>query len=367
MTPPASSRPLYRTTTRPDSVAPALWDSRFLRACRGEAVDATPVWLMRQAGRYMTHYRERRSGRSFLSLCKDSALAAEVTLYAREWLDVDAAIIFSDILIVLQALGMELTFTPGDGPALPKPIRSAADVARLGDGAQAAADLAYVYEALRLTVRDLPKHIPCIGFAGAPFTLASYAIEGGGSRTFTRTKSFMYRETAAWNALLARIVDCLIPYLHAQVAAGASALQLFDSWGGELSRSDYQEYVLPHLTRLVAGLPHTVPVIVFGTRTTHLLDVFAATGADVIGLDQHVSISEGWQRVGGPPRVAVQGNLDPALLLGSRERLLAQTADVLRDADRRPGHIFNLGHGIIKETDPDQAKALVDFVHGWRG
>lgn len=359
----APIRTLYRATTRPDGVSEALWNSRMLRACRGESVDATPVWLMRQAGRYMTHYRERRSGRSFLSLCRDSALAAEVTLYAREWLNVDAAIIFSDILIVLEALGMELTFLPGDGPALPKPIREAADVARLGSGPQAAADLAYVYEALRLTVKDLPAHIPCIGFAGAPFTLASYAIEGGGSRTFTRTKSFMYCETLAWHALLAKIVDALIPYLQAQVAAGASILQLFDSWGGELSRADYMEYVQPHLVRLVRSLPSTVPVIVFGTRTTHLLDLFAATGADVVGLDQHVSIDAGWKLAGGAKNISVQGNLDPALLLGSRTRLLQQADDALASAAGRPGFIFNLGHGIIKETDPEQAKALVAHIH----
>jgi uroporphyrinogen decarboxylase len=356
-------RSAYRTTTRPATISEALWSSRFLKACRGEATDATPIWLMRQAGRYMAHYRERRNGRSFLDLCSDSPLAAEVTIYAQQWLGVDAAIIFSDILIVLQTLGMELTFTPGGGPSLPKPITSADDVAKLGCGAQAAADLQYVYDALRLTVAGLAKDIPCIGFAGAPFTLASYAIEGGGSRTFTRTKTFMYRETAAWNVLLTKIVDALIPYLNAQVAAGASALQLFDSWGGELSRADYDEYVLPHLQRLVAALPSTVPVIVFGTRTAHLIDRFAATGADVVGLDQGISIDEGWQRVGGPGRMSVQGNLDPALLLGSRERLLAQTDRVLADAAGRPGHIFNLGHGIIKETDPDNAKALVDHVH----
>jgi uroporphyrinogen decarboxylase len=357
-------RQRYRTAANP-GLDPALWDSPFLRACRGQSSARRPVWLMRQAGRYMGHYRERRAGKSFLDLCRDSALAAEITVYAREWLDVDAAIIFSDILVVLQTLGLPLSFTPGDGPALPEPIRDAAAVDRLGGAAQAAADLEYVYEALRLTRRALPAGIPLIGFAGAPFTLASYAIEGGGSRTFTRTKQFMYRESAAWHRLLARLVDTLVIYLGAQVRAGASALQLFDSWVGELSRADYREFVLPHVQRLVDGLPAGVPVILFGTRTAHLLDLQAGTGADVIGLDHCIELADGWRRCGGPGQVAVQGNLDPALLLGPRERLLAQAALVL-DAAGDSGHIFNLGHGVLKETDPEQARALVEFVHGYR-
>lgn len=358
-------RPRYRTAANP-GLAPALWDAPFLRACRGLSNARTPVWLMRQAGRYMSHYRERRAGKSFLDLCRDPALAAEITVHARAWLEVDAAIIFSDILVVLQALGMPLSFTPGDGPALPAPIRTTTAVDQLGEAQQAAADLDYVYEALRLTRRALPPDIPLIGFAGAPFTLASYAIEGGGSRTFTRTKVFMYRESAAWHRLLTRLVDTLIAYLQRQVEAGASALQLFDSWVGELSRADYRDFVQPHMQRLVEGLPGGVPVILFGTRTTHLLDLQAATGADVIGLDHGVDLAEGWRRCGGPAQVAVQGNLDPALLLGPRERLLAQAKLVL-DGGGRTGHIFNLGHGVLKETDPDQAKALVEFVHRYQG
>lgn len=354
-------RQRYRTAANP-GLDPALWDSPFLRACRGLPTTRTPVWLMRQAGRYMGHYRERRAGKSFLDLCKDAPLAAEITVYAQQWLGVDAAIIFSDILVVLQALGMPLTFTPGDGPALPEPIRDGAGVDRLGDPTQAAADLAYVYEALRLTRAGLAADIPLIGFAGAPFTLASYAIEGGGSRTFTRTKLFMYRESEAWHRLMTRLVDALLPYLAQQVRAGASALQLFDSWVGELSRADYRTFVQPHVQRLVAGLPDGVPVILFGTRTAHLLDLQAATGADVIGLDHTVDLADAWRRCGGPGQVAVQGNLDPALLLGPRDRLLAQAQAVL-DGAARTGHIFNLGHGVIKETDPDQAKALVEFVH----
>lgn len=357
-------RPRYRTSTNP-GLDPALWDAPFLRACRGLHNPQTPVWLMRQAGRYMGHYRERRAGKSFLDLCKDSALAAEITIYAREWLNVDAAIIFSDILVVLQTLGLPLTFTPGDGPSLSAPIRDAPGVDRLGNPAQAAADLEYVYEALRLTRRGLPTNIPLIGFAGAPFTLASYAIEGGGSRTFTHTKIFMYRESAAWHRLLAKLVDTLIIYLTRQVTAGANALQIFDSWVGELSRADYREYVQPHVQRLVDSLPGGVPVILFGTRTSHLLDLQAATGADVIGLDHLIDLADGWRRCGGPGQVAIQGNLDPSLLLGSRDRLLSQAKLVL-DGAGHLGHIFNLGHGVHKETDPDLAKALVEFVHSHR-
>ena len=358
-----SDRVRFRAGGNALGLSPALWDSHFLRACRGEATTRTPVWLMRQAGRYMRHYRERRAGRSFLELCKDAPLAAEVTVFAREWLDVDAAIIFSDILIVLEALGLPLAFTAGDGPALSQPIRDAAAVDALRSGEQAAGELAYVAEAIRLTVRGLPADIPLIGFCGAPFTLASYAIEGGGSRQFTHTKLFMYRETTAWHRLMERLVDALVPYLHAQVAAGASALQIFDSWVGTLTRSDFRLFVQPHLTRLAARAPSGVPLIVFGTGTAHLLDLLAASGCDVIGVDHTTDLDAGWRAAGGPGRIAVQGNLDPALLLGSRDRLLAETDAVLAAAAGRPGHIFNLGHGILKETDPDQAKALVERVH----
>ncbi len=341
----------------------ALWDSPFLRACRGEPAPRTPVWLMRQAGRYMQHYRGIRSGRSFLELCKDPALAAEVTVFARQWLGVDAAIIFSDILVVLEALGLPLEFVAGDGPSLPKAIRSAAAVDALRSGAQAAADLAYVSEAIRQTVRALPADIPLIGFCGAPFTLAAYAIEGGSSRQFASTRAFMYQEGAAWHRLLARLVEALIPYLGAQVAAGASCVQVFDSWVGTLTRADFREFVAPHLTALVAGIPAGVPVILFGTDTGHLVDLIAACGADVIGVDSVTELSPAWERCGGPGRVAVQGNLDPCLLLAPRARLLAGADAVLAAAGGRPGHIFNLGHGVLKETDPEQAKALVEHVH----
>ncbi len=359
------TRPRYRDAGNVLGLSAAQWDSAFLRACRGEPTPHTPIWLMRQAGRYMRHYRERREQRTFLELCKDAALAAEVTVYARDWLGVDAAIIFSDILVVLEALGLPLTFSPGDGPSLPAPIRDAAAVDRLRQPLDAAADLQYVYAAIDLTRRGLAPEVPLIGFCGAPFTLASYAIEGGGSRQFARTKAFMYAQPDAWHRLMERLVDTLIPYLAAQVAAGATAIQVFDSWVGTLTRADYLAYVARHTARLAAAVPVGVPLILFGTGTSHLIDLIAAAGADVIGVDSTTDLGDAWTRCGGRGRIAIQGNLDPALLLGPRDRLLAQAGDVLARTNGQAGHIFNLGHGIIKETEPESVKALVEFVHGF--
>ena len=344
------------------SLPGTLWDSHFLRATRGEPTTRTPVWLMRQAGRYMQHYRGIRAGKSFLDLCKQPELAAEVTVYAREWLGVDAAIIFSDILVVLETLGMQLEFTAGDGPRL-DPLTGPAAVAALGNPAQAAADLGYVYEAIRKTVAQLPADIPCIGFCGAPFTLASYAIEGGSSRQFARTKAFMYREPEAWHRLMEVLVGALAPYLNHQIAAGASCVQIFDSWVGNLTRADFREFVQPHLTRLIDHVVDGVPVILFGTSTGHLLDLQRDCGADVVGLDSTVELGATWDRLGGPARLAVQGNLDPTLLFAPRARLEQATAAVLAEAAGRPGYIFNLGHGVLKETDPEQARLLVELVH----
>jgi uroporphyrinogen decarboxylase len=356
-------RPGIRLSGNVRALPDALWHSPFLRACRGEPAARTPVWLMRQAGRYMQHYRGIRQAHSFLDLCKDPALCAEVTVYARNWLGVDAAIIFSDILVVLEALGMPLAFTDGDGPSLTRPIMGPADVAALASGSQAASELGYVSEAIRLSVRGLPQDVPLIGFCGAPFTLAAYAIEGGSSRQFARTRAFMYAQEAAWHALCTRLVDALIPYLAAQVNAGASCIQVFDSWVGQLTRADFSEFAAPHLARLVAGIPQGVPVILFGTATNHLLDLIAACGADVIGLDSSADLDAAWRQCGGSERIAVQGHLDPALLLAPRPRLQAGADAVLAAAAGRPGHIFNLGHGVLKQTDPEQAKALVEHVH----
>ena len=356
-------RPRIRSVGNILALPEARWQSHFLRACRGEPTTRTPVWLMRQAGRYMQHYRGIRAGGSFLDLCKNPALAAEVTLYAREWLGVDAAIIFSDILIVLEALGMPLEFTAGDGPRL-APLTGPASVAALRDPLAAAADLGYVHEALRLTVAGLPADIPCIGFCGAPFTLAAYAIEGGSSRQFARTRAFMYREPAAWHQLMSILVATLAPYLNQQIAAGASCIQIFDSWVGTLTRADFIEFVQPHLTRLVDQVTPGVPVILFGTGTGHMLDLLAACGADVIGLDAAVDLDQAWRALGGPQQISIQGNLDPALLLAPPARLTQAARAVMAAVAGRPGHIFNLGHGVFKETDPEQAKLLVQVIHG---
>jgi uroporphyrinogen decarboxylase len=343
---------------------PPLWDSAFLRACRGEPTAVTPVWLMRQAGRYMAHYRGVRARGSFLSLCKDPAAAAEVALYAREWLGVDAAIVFSDILVVLEALGMPLEYAEGEGPRLPQPLTGPAHVESLADPARAAADLGYVEEAVRRTVAGLPPAIPCIGFCGGPFTLASYAIEGGSSRQFARTKAFMYRETAAWTRLMEVLTTALALTLNRQIAAGAACVQVFESWAGALTRADFAEFVAPHLRRLIAHVQDGVPVIAFGAGAAHLSDLFAECGPDVVGVDSVGDLGAAFalRSPDGRP-VAVQGNLDPCLLLGTRARLLAGADGVLAAAGGRPGHIFNLGHGVLKESDPEQARALVAHVH----
>lgn len=359
--PAASVRPGVRSAGNATAMPAARWDSRFLRACRGENVDRTPVWLMRQAGRYMAHYRGLRSRLSFLELCRSPADAAEAALYARDWLGVDASIVFSDILVVLEALGVGLRFE-GDGPKL-TPLADAAAVERLRDPLVAAADLGYVAEAVRLTVAGSPADIPCIGFAGAPFTLAAYAIEGGGSRSFARAKAFMYREPAAWHRLCAAIATCAAAHVNRQIAAGAAAVQFFDSWAGCMSREDYREYALPHLAAAVAAVTPGVPVIVFGAGTGHLLDLMAATGADIVGVDTGPDLAAAWDALGGPGRVSVQGNLDPCLLLGTQEVLHRRVDAVVASVAGRPGHIANLGHGILKETPPEMARALVQRIH----
>jgi uroporphyrinogen decarboxylase len=359
---PRMTRRGIRATGNALELPAPLWDSAFLRASRGETPPCPPVWLMRQAGRYMQHYRGVRAGGTFLELCKDPARCAEVAVHARSYLGVDAAIVFSDILIVLEALGLPLEFSEGGGPRLPQPLRAPGQVEALGNPAQAAADLDYVYRAMRLTVDALPQDIPCIGFCGAPFTLGAYAIEGGGSRQFAQTKAFMYRESAAWHRLMETLVAALAPYLNRQIAAGASCIQIFDSWVGELTRADFREFVAPHLTRLIAHVHDGVPVILFGTGTGHLLEELIACGPDVLGVDTTTDLRAA-AALAATSGVAVQGNLDPCLLLAPRERLLAQTDALLAQAADASGHIVNLGHGVLKETDPAQAKAFVERVH----
>jgi uroporphyrinogen decarboxylase len=338
---------------------PALASSPFLAACRRERTGYTPVWIMRQAGRYLPEYRRVRERVDFLTLCKTPELACQVTVDAACRLGVDAAILFADILLIAEPMGMRLEFARGEGPALPDPVRTAARVRALRD-VDPQEGLAFVLEAVRLARRALPPHLPLIGFAGAPYTLASYMIEGGATRSFARTKGFMYRQPRAWHHLMALLSRNVGRYLAAQAASGAQALQLFDSWAGSLSPSDYSEYVAPHVAGLIASLPRGVPVIHFGVGTGALLERMAAAGGDVIGVDHTVELGQAWSRL---PGRAVQGNLDPAALLGSRRFLEERVARALAQARRRPGHIFNLGHGILPDTPVGSALAMVEMVH----
>ncbi|HVF24012.1 MAG TPA: uroporphyrinogen decarboxylase [Pyrinomonadaceae bacterium] len=338
----------------------ALHDSVFMRACRREPVPYTPIWLMRQAGRYMPEYRAVRAKTGFLELCKTPSLAAEVTVTAAERLGVDAAIIFADILLILEPMGVELEFAQGEGPVIHNPVREAVDVDRLRQLEDASA-LDFVNEAIRETRRALKPDIPLIGFSGAPFTLASYLTEGGGSKNYVHTKRLMYNDRGAWDAMMSLIVASLVKYLNAQIEAGAQAVQLFDSWVGALSPDDYREFVLPHTKAVIENVKPGVPVIHFGTGTATLLELMREAGGNVIGLDWRVRLDHGWQRVGHD--VAVMGNLDPVALFADREVLLAQARKVLDQAGGRPGHIFNLGHGILPETPVENVIALVEMVH----
>ncbi|HEU4834636.1 MAG TPA: uroporphyrinogen decarboxylase [Pyrinomonadaceae bacterium] len=332
-----------------------------MRACRREPVPYTPIWLMRQAGRYMPEYREVRARTTFLELCKNSSLAAEVTVTAAERLGVDAAIIFADILLILEPLGIDLEFAKGEGPVIHNPVRTPSDVDRLSEFEDVNA-LDYVYEAIRQTRSALKPNIPLIGFCGAPFTLASYMTEGGGSKNYVHTKRLMYDDAGAWHAMMSLISRALVKYLNAQIAAGAQAVQLFDSWVGCLSPDDYREFVLPHTQSVIRGVTKGVPVIHFGTGTAALLELMREAGGDVIGLDWRVRLDEGWQRVGHD--VAVMGNLDPIALFAKQGVLLEQAKRILDQAEGRPGHIFNLGHGILPETPVENVIALVEMVHG---
>ena len=354
-------RPLGSTSDGEGVPQQGPWsDSEFLRACRGEATDFTPVWLMRQAGRYMKEYRDVRATTSFLELCKNPALCSEVMCTAVDFLGVDAAIIFSDLLPILEPMGLELEFAPGDGPVIHNPVRESADIDRLLD-LESVDALHFVVETVRQTRADLPDNLPLIGFAGAPFTLASYAIEGGSSRNYLHTKTLMYRDEGAWKTLMQRFARAVTLYLNAQIAAGAQAVQLFDSWVGCLGPADYRRYVLPYVKELIAGITPGAPVIHFGAGNPQLLPLIAQAGGDVVGVDWRVSLAEAWQAVGHDR--AVQGNLDPVSLLAPLDELRNRATHVLDQAAGRPGHIFNLGHGIVPQTPPDHAKALVEMVH----
>ena len=312
----------------------------------------------------MREYREVREKTTFLELCKNPALAAEVTVTAVERLGVDAAIIFADILLILEPLGIELEFAKGEGPVIHNPVRSPLDVDRLGELEDPNA-LEFVYEAIKQTRSALKPDIPLIGFCGAPFTLASYMTEGGGSKNYVHTKRLMYDDAGAWHAMMALISRALVKYLNAQIAAGAQAVQLFDSWVGCLSPDDYREFVLPHTKSVISSVAKGVPVIHFGTGTATLLELMREAGGDVIGLDWRVQLDEGWQRIGHD--VAVMGNLDPVTLFAKQDVLRAQAKKILDQAEGRPGHIFNLGHGILPETPVENVIALVEMVHGLQG
>ncbi len=333
--------------------------SLFVKACKVLPVDRTPVWFMRQAGRYMQEYRDVRKHHSLLQICKDPQLAAEVTITAAEILGVDAAIIFADLLLPLEIMGMPFHFSAGEGPIIEKPLRSAADISQLRT--DRAAELGYVAEAVSAVAKHFGPRLPVIGFCGAPFTLASYMIEGGGSRNYILTKQMMYSSPQAWNELMRKLISVTSAYVTEQVTAGADAIQIFDSWVGCLSVEDYRRYVLPHVTQLVREVQRTgAPVIYFGTNTATLLASMKETGAEVIGLDWRIPLDKGWRAVGG--KGAVQGNLDPVLLFTEWPELKGRAEEILRCAGGRPGHIFNLGHGIFPETPVENVKALAKFV-----
>jgi uroporphyrinogen decarboxylase len=337
-----------------------LNESVFMKACRREKTPYTPVWLMRQAGRYMQDYRALREKHSFLDLCKNKDLASEVTVTAQEKLGVDAAIIFSDILLIVESFGLGLRFEKGDGPSIERPIRSAADVEKLPQ-ADTRRDLRFVADAIELTRRNLKPNIPLIGFAGAPFTVASYMIEGGSSQDFSKTKAFMKENEKAWHLLLEKLAKATVPYLEMQIEAGAQALQLFDSWAGKLTAAEYEKFVLPHSKYIFASLERRVPTIHFGAGTKHLLPLMAQAGADVIGVDSGISLKDAWPLVGYDK--AVQGNFDPKLLLTDEATIKREVKKILDEAAGRPGHIFNLGHGVLPETPVENAAALVRAVH----
>ncbi|MGA7683912.1 MAG: uroporphyrinogen decarboxylase [Terriglobales bacterium] len=334
-------------------------NSLFVRAAKAQPTERTPIWLMRQAGRYMAEYRAVRKQYSLIEICKKPQVAAQVTIEAAEILGVDAAIIFADLLLPLEVMGMPFHFAAGEGPKIETPIRSAEDIKKLRT--DRAGELGYVAEAVKLVCRHFGDRLPVIGFCGAPFTLASYMIEGGSSRNYIHTKKMMYSAPDAWNELMTKLVAVTSEYSAEQVRAGADTIQIFDSWVGCLSVEDYRRYVLPHSTALVRRLQKTgVPIIYFGTDSATLLPSMQETGAEVIGLDWRIPLDEGWKRLGY--RGAVQGNLDPVLLFAEWKEVKTRAEDILRHAGGRAGHIFNLGHGILPETPVENVKALSEFV-----
>jgi len=335
-------------------------DHPFLAACRREKTPYTPVWLMRQAGRYMEEYRKLRAQFNFLELCKRPDLAAEITVTPVERLGVDAAILFADILLLLEPMGAGLEYTKEDGPLIRSQVRTRTDVGQLVEFDSQKA-FPFVFEAVRKSCAALNGKVPLIGFAGAPFTLASYLIEGGGSRNYLRTKRVIHSDPGAWRALMTRLSSVIAKYLNAQIAAGVEAVQLFDSWAGCLSPDDYERSVLPYTRATIAGLTPGIPVIHFSTGTGGFLKALRAAGGDIISVDWRVNIDKAWECLGYD--VGIQGNLDPAALLAPPREIRRRVAEILRRAGRRPGHIFNLGHGVLPETPVENVVAMVEAVH----
>jgi len=337
------------------------WEtSPMMRAMRCEQTDRVPVWLMRQAGRYMPEYRAIREKMSFLELCKNPPVAAEVMLHAVDTLGVDAAIIFSDLLVILEPMGLELEFLPEGGPVLKNPIRCPDDVKRFHEVTDLA-PLQYVFDVVSKTREGLSESLPLIGFAGAPFTLAGYAIEGGGSKDFQRTKTFMVTNTAAWHQLMVKISHSTAKYLNAQIDAGAQIVQIFDSWVGCLSEDDYRTYVLRHTRTLIDLIRQGTPVIHFGTGNPALIPLMREAGGHVIGVDWRISIDHAWDLIGLD--CGIQGNLDPTVLLTNPDVIYRLVRRILDLTNRRPGHIFNLGHGILPQTPVENVIAMVQAVH----
>jgi uroporphyrinogen decarboxylase len=332
----------------------------FLRACRRQPARYTPIWMMRQAGRYMKSYRALRKKFSFLEMCKNPELAAEVTLLPVQRLRVDAAVIFSDILLPLEPMGTELEFAKHEGPVIHHPIREVKQINALRI-IEPGEDLPFVMEAIRIARRELEGKIPLIGFAGAPFTLASYIIEGGHSKNYIFTKGLMYQNHSAWDELMSKISEVLIRYLNAQIHSGAQALQLFDSWVGCLGPNDYEEYVLPYSKRVIDGVDKSAPLIHFATSSSTLLQRMKRAGGDVIGVDWRVDLGEAWRRLGYD--VAIQGNLDPVILLAPPDFIEKEVKRILDVVKGRPGHIFNLGHGLLPNTPFEHVATLVNMVH----
>ncbi len=332
----------------------------FLMACHRQPTEYTPIWLMRQAGRYMKEYRTLRKKYSFLEMCKNPEIAAQVTLQPIEKFKLDAAIIFSDILIPLEPMGVEFEFAKGEGPVFHHPVRGMKDIEKLRV-IEPEEEVPFLVKAIRMVRKELEGKIPLIGFSGAPFTLASYIIEGGHSKNYILTKGLMYQNRPAWDALMNKISDVLIRYLNAQIRAGVQAVQLFDSWVGCLSPTDYEEYVLPYSKRVIDGIDKSIPLIHFATSNSTLLELMKRAGGDVIGVDWRVDIGEAWARLGY--EVAIQGNLDPVILFGSVDLIKKEVKRILDCVGGRPGHIFNLGHGILPNTPVENVAALVESVH----